>query len=711
MDMDKFSPNRRIHEARIKGERIATYTNVPKCTSPDRPVSVRPPLPGVVILVHGVNDIGEAYPTQAAGLCEGLNLRLGRKDITPGTWDVPRACPEQRRASFERRADAQGYNAIIPFYWGYRPVDMATFEADQQRYEEELRRRGPAGAEAPYDAYYVEGRSNPRTGYQNTDCFGNWLDEHFCKNGGVFANATTNLIDMWGPGGDIFGLAKWLSSQDQDLSHAIFDNPHRIYMVNAAQRLANLILMIRANKASRDDSLNIVAHSQGTLVSMLANYLVSIDDSGLRPADCLILNHSPYSLETPFLERHQSFGPQQSKRARRETLANLCRLIDAHRTPAPSAAALVCEGMLNPGVANKPGHLNDNHGKVFNYFCPHDGTVSLRNVQGIGWQGVPVAEAGQFGAAFVQRLFLDGRALATPPGKMQLPDLKRASITTNSDVPTGEVRDINAPQLPDFGYVFQRPGGCAYLGASDWGVDSAAQGETGRNVKTEVMDDPRREAGWASSSFPFTRTEQAEVERAFKAQGKDWEIISVSGANARGKIMVTRYMTEQEMLERARRTETSNSNHSAIVLDQNASCYAAAFDLALGRCRSYDWSKIDGGAFWQKLLRVADWRDSDIKFDRDYYTQGVLPPDIKQQMNKPPTIPGIVNESTEARLYSSELQNIDERIAAHEQHKGQWPKLEWEEKMRSLQMQRRSIVQAREYALEKQSRFPVVHGE
>ncbi|MEZ5628771.1 MAG: hypothetical protein R3E34_14800, partial [Rhodocyclaceae bacterium] len=515
--MKNWHPNPRIRDARLNGDRASAVTNVSKGMAPEKQVCVARAMPGIIILVHGVNDVGEAYATQAKGLCEGLNLRLGRTDLTPGNWDVARACRDNRVASYERRADQQGYNPIIPFYWGYRPVDKATYETDQARYRDELRKR-MADPEAPYDAYYIDGRSDPKRGFENVDCFNNRLDEHFAKNGGVFANATTSLIDMWGPGGDIFGAAKWLASAGQDLSHAIFDNPHRVYMVNAAQRLANLILMIRDNPSAGDDSINIVAHSQGTLVAMLANLLVANDKSGYRPADCLILNHSPYSLETPTLEAMQSHGPQQSRRARTETLVNVCHLIDAHRKPAPAPEAFIFEGIAHPEVTADPQAMRDNHGKVFNYFCPHDQTVSLRNVQGMGWQGIPSAVADRCAPALAQRIFLDGRAMHSPPGPITLPDLQRSwrNVPSNSDVPDGQVRDINAPALPDLGYTFALPAGCDTLGSSDWGVNASAMATQGRNVIQFQSADPRPGAralprGYTHLLLP---TELAELEAA-----------------------------------------------------------------------------------------------------------------------------------------------------------------------------------------------------
>lgn len=628
------------------------YTK-PKGQDPRTKVPIRRPLPGIVILVHGVNDIGEAYPTQAGGICDGLNLRLGRTDLTPGDWDVERSCPAMRKATYERRHAAQGYNPIIPFYWGYRPVDKDTYDTDQARYQDELRKRGPADSEAPYNAYWLEGANQANRGYQNTDCFDNWLDELFARGGGVFANATTNLVDMWGPGGDLFWLVRQLSKAGDDLSHAIYKNPNRIYIVNAARRLANLILMIRRdNEKTQNDTINIVAHSQGTLVSMLANFFVANGDRPARPADCLILNHSPYSLETPALEQIQSDWGQQTVKARTETLLNFCSLMDRHKATGPDTSTLVEDGILSPSVAGKPEHTRDNHGKVFNYFCLHDGVVSLLNVQGIGWQGVPTRVSDKAGPAFAQRMFVDGRTLHTPPGPYTLPKIDMPAF--NRAVPAGEVRNINAPQLPDLGFVFRLPGGCELLGASDWGVDSAALAEIGRNTVTEMVDNLLPDK--IDRYFPpmltgdkkgpsLSPSEVAEVQQAFRDQGKkDWTLIEARQPE-RNRLEITRYMTREELLDKARNTHTNISNHSAIVLNRDASRCVTVFDLAIGQCMSFDRSTIDGGEFWQKLLRLADWRDSDAPDDKPYYTKGILPRDIKPQMNKPPVIPGIVNET------------------------------------------------------------------
>ncbi len=42
----------------------------------------------------------------------------------------------------------------------------------------------------------------------------------------------------------------------------------------------------------------------------------------------------------------------------------------------------------NP-LRQDPRYGRDNNGKVYNYVFPNDGTVLLRNIQGLGWRGIP----------------------------------------------------------------------------------------------------------------------------------------------------------------------------------------------------------------------------------------------------------------------------------------------------------------------------------
>ncbi len=158
-------------------------------------VGIPRPMPGIVILVHGVNDVGEAYQNQEKGIIAGLKKRLNRPDFYAHEWK-------------DYRITVPGRSPIIPFYWGYKPVTHADYVADQKRYRNEVGKLRDQ-AHLPLDAYQEDNEAkkaslgNDGKGvfkYQN-DNFGNALDANFAKGGGTFANATTTIPDMLGPGG------------------------------------------------------------------------------------------------------------------------------------------------------------------------------------------------------------------------------------------------------------------------------------------------------------------------------------------------------------------------------------------------------------------------------------------------------------------------------------------------------------------------------
>ena len=203
---------------------------------------------------------------------------------------------------------------------------------------------------------------------------------------------------MWKSGAPAFGgFIDWLSG---DPLRPVLEGPGRMYFVLAAQRLAALVRMIR--NYDPQDTVNIVAHSQGCLIALLAQAFLMED--GHRTADTLVLTHPPYGLEPTFLGTLSSGGGKdpameqlyaslrglQTVRARLDTLINIVRGVAAQRRDGWSADELahMKRGGLH-SLAWAPGNDRDNRGKVYLYFCPEDMTVALGNVQGIGWQGVP----------------------------------------------------------------------------------------------------------------------------------------------------------------------------------------------------------------------------------------------------------------------------------------------------------------------------------
>jgi hypothetical protein len=356
-------------------------------------VGVKHNLPGSIILVHGVNDVGVGYETVESGLCEGLTERLCG-DLRPAAYRMPQATDRDKLEEdpdavfYKRQITDDTHSPVIPFYWGFREEAL---HADDWR----------------------------KTSHgQAVDRFGNRLDRDYSKGGGTFANATNSLPEMWNRGkGNARGTLDWAS---RDATHPILKNPGRLYMVLAARRLAALISMIR--DYDEDETVSIVAHSQGCLISLLAQAFL-LDPAmqqyqpGARPADTLILCNPPYSLidELPTVaaladgysgsdplmtaprDRYRYIQGGQTLHARLTTLANIVRGVHAKKHPAPQLAELSDTKKHKGAVGPKwdAGKDRDNRGKVYLYFSPEDMTVAFAGVEGIGWQGVPDFQRGR----------------------------------------------------------------------------------------------------------------------------------------------------------------------------------------------------------------------------------------------------------------------------------------------------------------------------
>lgn len=345
----------------------------------DKTVNVRPNLPGNVIVIHGVNDVGTAYEAVEKGLCEGLKARIGWQYV-PGKYRMPTAKDKGALQEdpddvfYKRQIGPDTHSPVIPFYWGFRETRLA--------------------------ARVVRG--------QNTDRYGNRLDKDLAKEGGPFANATSTLPDMWGRGkSKAGGLLDWAQ---KDATHPVLDNPGHLYMVLAAKRLAALIAMIR--DYDDNEAVTLVAHSQGCLLSLLAQAFLL--DEGLRPADTLILNNPPYSLvdeiptttnmvewssgeDAKMRNEYESLKGRQTLHARLQTLVNIVHGVVGKKHSIPAFASLNDHCQHHGMVSGlwKASADRDNRGKVYLYFCPEDMTVSLNNVQGIGWQGIPDVQRGK----------------------------------------------------------------------------------------------------------------------------------------------------------------------------------------------------------------------------------------------------------------------------------------------------------------------------
>lgn len=656
-------------------------------------VGVPRPMPGIVILVHGVNDVGEAYQNQEKGIIAGLSKRLGRTDFYTHEWG-------------KYRITRPGRSPVIPFYWGYKPVTHDDYKADQKRYRDEVGKLKDQ-AHLPYDAYQEDNGDkkadlgNDGKGafkYQN-DNFGNALEANFAKGGGTFANATTNIPDMLGPGAGGVALAAAgfasLHMNHGDYTHPIYENPHRIYQFFAAQRLADLILQIRTEEATRHDVINIVAHSQGTIITMLANMLVK--QAGQNPVNCVILNHSPYSLESRVAENIQP-GYQQTDAARQKTFKNFCSLmytqwkgggkLDEDELLTMEASCTLRKPSDNP-LRGDDRYCRNNNGKVYNYFCPNDGVVSLENVQGFGWGGIPQKIASGIPNLF-QRVFYQhgevGKAPDTKP--FALPQRKEGdakySFLPNASYRAHDVV-VNGEELPE-PFIFKLQG-------QDNHPDNDP--ETSDKPYTYYIDPDSPDAyiSYSAKASAIKRTDSAmymlnsyqriswkpghvltpdELKGESLDRGHTVIHGEVTGSKDYPVLSITWLKTREELEKEWKKVDpVSYSQHSSIVMSEFAPSHAMAFDLAIGHCKSFDYK---AGKFWEGLLHRADWRDpqSGNQYAREYYKSGRLPTaSTKDFMNKPDKVLpagdfGVKNDYAGIRPRSRNLMDIETGTARPE---------------------------------------------
>lgn len=604
-------------------------------------VPVKPPLPCIVIAIHGVNDDGQFFPALDQHICEGLKKRLGRDDLFPHKWEtwtpegkVPLLEPASASACLTKIAE-EGRSPVIPFHWGYRPVDHLTYQQDQQRYLAQLdaHNRNP---DLPYNTYYLERQAR----LQNRDNLGNWLDGAQAKEGGPFVNATTNLVDMWGPGqeGALFDGAATGERTFGDTSSPMYPSPHRIYYVHAARRLTDLIIKIRQDKHVGPDTINIIAHSQGTEIAMLANFLVQ--DAGARPADCVIMCNSPYGLDPTQMELRLP-GKHQSREARVQTLANFASLMHENRRPV-NPERVVSTGVARRAAWDNPDNARDNFGHVYNYFCPQDAVVSLPNIQGIGWQGVD-ADAKQAiddavkASSFFQRVLSDGHVVGKGPETFQFGGPGEAPVA-GTFMGRDRSRAIDGPKLPE-AYTFHTlsddPAHADHLGEHLAGTALAQEG--GEKI-LRLVDVSTGAESVPAVAYPAkgAQANTSQVQAQLATIGYKNPLLNAwfVGIPASGpkQYLIQRYETPDEAVARLGKRSATWSQHSAITLHTETIEKCMAYDLAIGLCAAFDNDNL-----WWDLLRQADWRSpkNPDQAARAYYTSGILPPSLKPQMSKP----------------------------------------------------------------------------
>lgn len=591
--------------------RLAPNATVPSNTP------VRRARPGVVIFLHGVNDPGASYASVEEGLCQGLNERLDRADLRPGRYGVDyraaKGVPEASRDQRTRdiiddpdthlylRKDQHAKSVMIPFYWGYRAA------------EGEIRRDRNGDP------------TKVRTQYQ--DRHGNRLDRHFGKAGGVFANATNNLPDMYGPGFD--SAVRHVANATLPNSQYMGKGPHRRYFVLAAERLATLVSTIRDLYPS--DTITIMGHSQGTLITLLAQALLA--DRGKRCADCVIMVASPYSILT---------GPTPSGHSTLNALVRIVEQVTKSPYALPTLDSLVqgqpdAAGRAGPRWSACKGHRigkgagtivfpeRDNRGKVYLYFSPDDATVGLDDVSGIGTLGVPDLANGAPAMEklrtlrFRQRLWTKRYRGGKPvmvgaePGHQQL----RARGEPRHAAGWSAKSAVSVAMSTDE-YLWTNGEALVPMHAPQMFGGEAVQGSP-TTLGQDRYDDVTQNIalGKTDAAFPWIPLPESynglseEAARAkFNSESEDENKHTHAVRGVRGVGAYSRYlereMTPEEAREwmgRAKSQLEKNSYHSAILRDPENHRWVTAMDVAIGQGFS-----LDDPDWRQLLVWMGDWR-------------------------------------------------------------------------------------------------------
>ncbi len=383
-------------------------------------------MPGTTIFVHGVNSEGEWYNDASIEFAKGLNKRLGRDDLKQLLPDQTSSVEGRTPTRYRKYDDAKSRipSPIIPFWWGYK-----TTQADRK---------------------LVKGTDQKGNTPAHTDLHGNPLRTDGAWGGGPFQNGGASLTSFWLP----TGFRRFIMDGTIDvdalnpvIGRTLCDCPPRLYYAHAARRLAYLVKDIRRNLPN--EPINIVSHSQGTIVALCALFFLD----GERGPDTMILNSSPYRFstqETDYLSASDGRASVQPESARIATFANAAGIVAqaARGWPAPAAPKAECTAAHTPChayddalYAHKPADApqwqaeiggkvqdpkgargedgkpwwsdpkfarSDTRGKLMVNFNPGDRVIGVSAVSGMGWRGIPSMYLEKIGSNVQQRMFARG---------------------------------------------------------------------------------------------------------------------------------------------------------------------------------------------------------------------------------------------------------------------------------------------------------------
>ncbi|WP_051516370.1 hypothetical protein [Herbaspirillum sp. RV1423] len=587
-------------------------------------------LPGVVIFVHGVNSEGEWYDVAEQALCEGLNERLNRDDLKPNKYVTRNKDDQPIRRTL--KLDNDGRSPVIRFYWGYRAQD-----GQKGKWRIPLK--------------------NP----DQLDCAKHGDDKNaedpWYWGGGPFQNGTNNLQQLWSPLGfsrEVLGFD--MQQFNTEVERELNDAPPRQYFAHAAGRLAKLIDTIREQSLN---SLTIVSHSQGTMLAMAATLLCK-----KRPPDAVMLMNSPYALTDKFTDALTCGHERPTDGARLRTLQavvdklrpNQQLLNDQKRLDNVRIGATKCGQMhyWRPNIVHPCGTSErDNHGRLYNYFNPHDRVMGAEPLQSIGWQGIPGGVLIGMQDVVKQRMLARGTPCGdepalTPFGKLPLiPDPEPGVHPTNfwngnrkvlltknlwAVPPLEQMASVNAERVP-------KPLTAEEMSAPR--IKEVTRIVNGKSIMEEMevyFDESVRTANaWGAMGldgkfkepdFPYLSSFYQD-----KKIVSHKDIYSASGE-------VREPETQEELQQRITNYYPMPANHSTLSMHVEFIKRVVAYDLPVGFCGSYTQEK------WAKLIYMADWTNfTDSYFDTGNLTVPAMPPEIDRE-----TVSDQIRKADEERI-------------------------------------------------------------
>ncbi|MET5290645.1 hypothetical protein WH835_13720 [Raoultella planticola] len=556
-----------------------------------------PHLPGVILLVHGVNSTGEWFSIAEDKLCEGLNKRLGLSG-TDYKLEANKYLSDDKINSeplvsrYLPEVD-KNRSPVIRFYWGYSAP-----EGHEDDYVIPLANR--QGVD--YHQLKRQGKSRETIMAQGPFFWG----------GGPFQNGTNNLHSLWSEKGfkeRVAGIKVQWFNEDKD--RLLTNAPPRKYYAHAAKRLADLIDSIR--KKYLKDTVTIVSHSQGTMVAMAA---VAIAE---QAPDALFVLNSPYALDHndlngASLPADECISPE----GRQNTLS---AIIDKVASRKNHLLSLGYEGLCVGQTADKKSWRpdvtladengtslteRDNHGRTYIYFCPHDRVMGSRPLRSIGWQGLPNDSQGYPHPLLKKHqgnLFQRMLARSTPCGEAPNP------VTPFAKLPDGKpFWDDKGDQYQSSSFIYPDPPEwqTVFINAEKVPEPIDATKLANFDVTRVGMEhDARQIDGWGEFNPDKKNKNDNTYDNYINLYPNQDIVIGFKNVGTEAEprlIPVSREETFEEKDLRLRTYVSQPTDHSTLPMRADFMSQVVAYDLPIGYCDA-TWDK----EFMADLRRKADW--------------------------------------------------------------------------------------------------------